>query len=268
NRDKCAIDSEGGDIDAKGQLAANVTITRNSSADDSGECDITATADAGSSTARVVWTPDNIVPLESVDVGAVQVASDGSLKVTRLVTTTKLENFEYKLFNLDPGTYLVVGLVDTNNNGSYDDDVDAVGIYTPSTSSDGTACTSDTASTCGRVTVKKGDKVTGADFVVAPGFTPGDGGTGGTGNAGIGDACAVSSDCGGGLYCELTLPGGYCTLACQSDPDCGSTAICDSLQAATGEIYQVCLTTCSADADCRGSDGYSCDPSDNTCFPL
>ncbi len=264
DRASCTLDSGAGNVGANGQIVATVSIERNADADDNGECTVTASFDGGSSEARVVWTSDVIQALTSVDVGAVKVAGDGGLKVARIVTTTELQSFEYKLFNLDPGTYIVVGLVDTNNNGSYDDDVDAVGIYTPKQSGD-TACTT---ADCGRVTVAADDHLTGADFVVAPGFTPGDG-TGGTGDGVLGDACTASDECGGGLYCEPAddgFTGGYCTEDCQNDTDCGSNGICAALQVVSGEI-QVCLKSCDTDADCRTAESYFCDPTDNTCFP-
>jgi serine protease len=264
DRDKCTVSSRGGNIAARGELALTVTIERNEGGDDRGECTVTASHAGGAAEARVVWTPDKILALQTVDVGAVRVLDDGNLRVARLVTTSAVQQYRYKLFNLEPGTYIVVGLVDTNNNGSYDDPEDAVGIYLPPREGNGTACPE---ATCGRVTVEAGERITGADFVVAPGFGGDDGSTGGTGNGRLGDACAQSADCGGGLYCEATLRFGYCTTDCFSDTDCGSTGICVSLLATTGEEYQVCLKSCSVNADCRQGDGYFCDPLDNTCFP-
>lgn len=264
DRDRCSVSVSGGAISARGQLAATVDLTRDEAAEDRGECTVTATSPEGSAEARVVWTPDEIAALQSVDVGAVQVLDDGGLKVARIVTTSEIAGYQYKLFNLDPGTYLIVGLVDMNTDGDYDDAEDAVGIYVPPRRDDGTACTD---GSCGRVTLAEADRVEGADFIVAPGFGGGDDGTGGTGDGVLGDGCASSDECGGGLYCEPTLSAGYCTTDCAQDNDCPSGGICVSLVAVSGEEYQVCLKSCASDADCREQDGYFCDPSDNTCFP-
>lgn len=264
DRTLCAVSTAGGPIDAKGQLAAVVTLSRNEAADDRGECTITATSAEGSAETRVVWTPDVIEALQTVDVGAVQIQDDGGLRVARLVTTSEIADYQYKLFNLDPGTYLIVGLVDTNTDGDYDDAEDAVGIYVPPPTDDGTACTH---ASCGRVTLGEGEHVEGADFVVAAGFGGGDDGTGGTGDGALGDGCATSDECGGGLYCEATLTLGYCTTDCTSDTDCPANGICVSLIDVSGEEYQVCLKSCAADAECREADGYFCDPTDNTCYP-
>jgi serine protease len=269
NRDSCALDSQGGSVDAKGQIVTTVTITRNAAADDTGECTVIASTDLNATTsARVDWTADAIAPLEQVTVGPVQIDDKGGLHViaSRIVTTSKVENFQYKLFNLDPGTYLVVGLVDVNNNGSFDDPVDAVGIYTPPPKDGQPVCT--TAS-CGQITLKAGDHLKNADFVVAPGFSPGSGNAPGTGSNGLGDACTDSTQCGGGLYCELSLQHGYCTTACASDNDCNNAGICETLQEqppATG-TFQICLKSCTQASDCRTSDGYTCDATDKTCFP-
>jgi serine protease len=265
DRDACSVSQDAGSVPSNGFLSITVSIARNAEANDRGECTITAAWPEGSSEARVVWTPDKIEGLQTVDVGAVLIGDDGTLTVPRIVSASELTGFAYKLFNLDPGTYLVVGLVDSDNSGTYDDN-EPVGIFVPSGSSEGTACTE---SSCGRVTVGEGDRLTGADFIVAPGFGGGDDGTGGTGNGGLGDACASSDECGGGLYCEDTMPGGYCTTDCTNDTDCDG-GICASLVAATGEEYQVCLKSCDQannSADCRQDDGYFCDPTDDTCFP-
>ncbi len=262
DRTACQLDRDDDDLAPDEAAIATVTIARNEAADDRGECTVTAVFGDQSAEARIVWTPDEVQGLTVVDVGAVRIDDDGALSVERIVTTSAVQQFEYKLFNLSPGDYLVVGLVDVNSDGDYDDDVDAIGIFQPSGGSDD-ACTQ---SSCGRLTVTAGDHVSGADFTVAPGFEGGDDGTGGTGDGDLGDGCAASDQCGGGLYCEASLPGGYCTTDCAGDADCPGSGLCFSLVDATGEEYTVCLESCAAPSDCRTSEGYTCD-ADSTCYP-
>jgi hypothetical protein len=262
DRDHCQLDRSGADLTANDTVLATLDIERNAAADDRGECTVTATFGSKSAEARVVWTPDEVQALTVVDIGAVQVGDDGSLKVERIVQTTAVQHYDYKLFNLTPASYLIVGLVDVNADGDYDDDVDAIGIFQPAGGEED-ACT---LSSCGRLAVTAGQTVTGADFVVAPGFQGGDGGTGGTGTGVLGASCTSSDECGGGLYCEASLPGGYCTTDCAGSADCPSGGQCFSLVDATGEQYAVCLQSCASPSECRTSEGYTCDV-DNTCYP-
>ena len=262
NRADCQLDRGDDTLGANESVIGTLSIRRNEAADDRGECTVTATFGDQSAEARVVWTPDEVQALTVVDIGAVRVASDGSLTVERIVTTSAVQQFEYKLFNLSPGEYLVVGLVDVNADGDYDDDVDAVGIFQPS-GGDEDACTQ---ASCGRLTVAAGETKTGADFIVAPGFEGGDDGTGGTGDGALGDGCDSSDQCGGGLYCESSLPGGYCTTDCSGNSDCPDDGQCFSLVDATGEEYTVCLESCASPSDCRAAEGYTCDV-DSTCYP-
>ncbi|OGQ14900.1 MAG: hypothetical protein A2138_02860 [Deltaproteobacteria bacterium RBG_16_71_12] len=262
NRSACHLDRDGGDLDPDEAVIAVLSIDRDEEADDRGECTITATFGQQSAEARVVWTADEVQALTVVDVGAVRIDGDGALAVERIVTTSAVQQFEYKLFNLSPAEYLVVGLVDVNADGDYDDDVDAIGIFQPS-GGDDDACTQ---ASCGRLTVTAGQTVTGADFTVAPGFGGGDDDTGGTGDGQLGDGCTDGNECGGGLYCEDALPGGYCTTDCAGDADCPDAGLCFSLVDVTGDEYTVCLESCTAPTDCRTGEGYTCD-ADSTCYP-
>jgi hypothetical protein len=82
----------------------------------------------------------------------------------------------------------------------------------------------------------------------------------------VGNACDADADCGGAaMSCRTqlgnsTAPGGYCSLTCIDNTDCGSVGACvgglgaafASIVGATGTCYKVC-----ADATgCR--DGYTC----------
>jgi hypothetical protein len=94
----------------------------------------------------------------------------------------------------------------------------------------------------------------------------------------IGDKCTVSTDCSatGDRLCDITEPGGYCTIFnCEPD-DCPDDAACINFGTAlsVGNIpgctvsqgdspYQrsFCMASCETDGDCRG--GYRCiEPAD------
>ena len=80
-----------------------------------------------------------------------------------------------------------------------------------------------------------------------------------------GKACAADADCGGAMgSCATELPGegfaaffqrwpaegGYCSLSCMEDSDCGAGGVCLGFGAGT------CFATCTTMTDCR--DGYTC----------
>lgn len=262
DRLRCALSRQSGSLPPAGTLTVMLEVERTDDANDSGECTVTAASASGTGEARIVWTGAALERLQQVDVGAVRVEEDGSLRVADIVTTDAVSGYAYDLVNLDPGTYLVVGIADVNADGDYDDAEDAVGIYVPPTR-DGTACNQ---ASCGRVRVRAGDIITNADFVVAPGFNGDDESRGGTGDGSLGDGCASSSACSGGLYCEGALPGGYCTTDCLSDAECPGEGACFRLAGGDGEEYSVCLLTCVTSSACRTDEGYACDI-DNTCFP-
>ncbi|HEY1532490.1 MAG TPA: hypothetical protein VGF76_00680 [Polyangiaceae bacterium] len=87
----------------------------------------------------------------------------------------------------------------------------------------------------------------------------------------IGDSCTVSTNCSasGDRLCDITEPGGYCTIFnCEPD-SCPDGAVCinfgtqlspvDQCSTSQGNSpYQrsFCMAPCSVDGDCRG--GYSC----------
>ena len=87
----------------------------------------------------------------------------------------------------------------------------------------------------------------------------------------IGDSCTVSTDCSaaGDRLCDVTQPGGYCTVFnCEPDT-CPDNAICVNFGAAFSPVngcmasqgnspYErsFCMAACNSDGDCRG--GYIC----------
>lgn len=97
-----------------------------------------------------------------------------------------------------------------------------------------------------------------------------------------GKACKSDDDCGGQSgtcvtelpfgtfsgYEDIAAPGGYCTLKCSLDSECGTGAQCVSHLSKGG----LCLKQCATRADCR--EGYGCElhgkynmPEDKACVP-
>jgi len=165
------LDAESATIPAGGRATVTATITRNDAADDAGTATIVASSVDANSEARLDWTGDAVADVESVTVGAVLINLDGSFTVAQTTTTNKLSGYTYELGDLDSGEYLIVGLLDADNNGSFDDAADGTGFYV-APAADGSACT---AVGCGHIQLLIGELYEGADFLVAPGFTGGEG---------------------------------------------------------------------------------------------
>jgi serine protease len=257
NRDRVTLDRTTASIPAKGRVTVKATIDR--AADETGSATIDVSGGAESATARLDWTDDAPPRVTTVQVGAIQIAADGGFRVRRIVETNQVQRFNYHLFNIEPGEYLVIGLFDSNNDGDFDDPEDAIGVYIPPQEGD-RACT---AASCGRFEIAAGATRAGTDFLLVPGFGGGDD-TGGRGDGGVGDACGSSGDCGGGLYCEKTFdPNGYCSASCSAETACPSGSTCFDI--GTNESYTMCFKNCTNNADC-GRSGYVC-AADGVCDP-
>jgi hypothetical protein len=82
----------------------------------------------------------------------------------------------------------------------------------------------------------------------------------------VGKACTEGgSECGAGTCTTSvfgqTLPGGSCTGACLKDAECGTGGVC--LAPIVTPFFSNpgnCVKGCSADTDCRASEGYVCSP--------
>jgi hypothetical protein len=89
----------------------------------------------------------------------------------------------------------------------------------------------------------------------------------------IGDSCSVSTDCSatGDRLCDITEPGGYCTVfncepdSCPDDAACinfgttlsvGPVPGCTVAQGDSPYQRSFCMASCTSDSDCRG--GYKC----------
>jgi len=55
----------------------------------------------------------------------------------------------------------------------------------------------------------------------------------------------------GGAGGGFTFPGGYCSMTCMTDADCGFGAQCVP-------FVNFCAKTCTSDDDCRAAEGYTC----------
>jgi hypothetical protein len=69
----------------------------------------------------------------------------------------------------------------------------------------------------------------------------------------LGARCDVNGDCNGLCLTGGAWPGGFCTVACDTDPNCLSDAHC------VDENGGVCMFACAINSDCRflGA-GYTC----------
>lgn len=88
----------------------------------------------------------------------------------------------------------------------------------------------------------------------------------------IGDDCKISTDCSaaGDRLCDITAPGGYCTMFNCEPGTCpdgeslcvefgaqrGSPAQCQDQQSPSPYARTFCMETCDSTSDCRG--GYKC----------
>jgi hypothetical protein len=83
----------------------------------------------------------------------------------------------------------------------------------------------------------------------------------------IGEDCATSVDCSisGDRLCDVTLPGGYCTVFNCEPNQCPDEAACVAFREGTCSTASVstrfrrtfCMRTCEDDSDCRGG-SYHC----------
>jgi len=250
DRDRISLSATELTLDPDESVMIEIDIDRGPA--DTGEATLTATYEGGASTeAQLLWSDDLINVATAVDVGAFRIDGD-SITPERLVTTSSVDGWSYKLFNLPPGDYLVIALTDDDNDGSYEDN-EGIGVYPLRQEPD-------------LIAVQASATFEGADFVVAPGFEYVEDEAPGTGDVGAG--CAASPDCAGGLYCEPVLTGGYCTKDCSGGSGCpdGSACFCLGDDGTGMCAYRICLASCVDDGDCRGGEGYVCD-ADQVCYP-
>ena len=77
----------------------------------------------------------------------------------------------------------------------------------------------------------------------------------------VGDPCSTAIDCSAQAQreCDLTQPGGYCTLR-GCDPDgCPDGALCVQWRPQPPRSAENwCMQRCEADSDCRTDEGYRC----------
>ena len=64
----------------------------------------------------------------------------------------------------------------------------------------------------------------------------------------IGDDCSTSLDCEPGQLCDVSYPGGYCTVFSCSEDICPEEAVCIEF---VPMFYRNCMLKCTTDGDCR-----------------
>jgi hypothetical protein len=77
----------------------------------------------------------------------------------------------------------------------------------------------------------------------------------------IGDGCYTQTNCSinGDRVCDVTQPGGYCTVFDCSPDTCPDDAVCVRFEPDTPRLSRnVCMRRCSSSGDCRQDKGYSC----------
>jgi hypothetical protein len=84
----------------------------------------------------------------------------------------------------------------------------------------------------------------------------------------IGDKCTTSTDCSiaGERLCDLTQPGGYCTIFNCEPNLCPEKSVCVAFGERTCSVQAVtlrfrrtfCMKSCDKDSDCRNGDNYHC----------
>ncbi|MFO0746838.1 MAG: hypothetical protein U1F43_14375 [Myxococcota bacterium] len=68
----------------------------------------------------------------------------------------------------------------------------------------------------------------------------------------VGDSCTTQTDCGASMFCERSMPDGYCTLEGCTARACPDEGVCIEFDPDTS----FCMASCSSNSDCR--DGYTC----------
>jgi serine protease len=253
-RAQVSISGGDGPLAPDEERALSITVERGDT--EVGEATIVFVWGGRSSEALVVWTDDEIVVVDLVGVFALLPPEDenGEFTVERAVPAVRDEDFAYKLFNLTPAEYLIAAVSDDNGDGELDPSVEGVGVF---------RSLSDPL----LVEAEASINVTGVDFTVAAIFDGAEDDDTGTGTSPLGGACGGDGDCMAGMFCDVSLPGGYCTQDCTTQT-CPGDGVCFSFcgDEACETVFNLCLDGCAADGDCRQGEGYICD-ADNTCFP-
>ena len=261
DRDAVTLSATSATIAAKGKASVTATIERTGT--DVGSVRIRGVAGDATAEARLDWTEDAGPRVETVYVMPIQIDDSGLTPIKdRLLSLTRLSGFTYKFHNLDPGKYMIIGVIDANDDIDFDDPEDSVGFYTRRPEN-GESCIS---SGCNTFVLAAGETLTDVAFLVAPGFTGGDD-VGGNGGGEVGDACSSNNDCGSGLYCESGFDGGYCTGDCAStSSDCPTGSTCFDI--GSDDPYEICFLDCTEAVGCERA-GYVCDVLDGvgSCIP-
>jgi serine protease len=253
---RAQVSVSGGDGNLAPDAERELRVTVDRGDDDVGEASLIFSWGGRSSEALVVWTADEIIVVDLVGVFALLPPEDegGEFTVERAVPAVRDEDFAYKLFNLTPAEYLIAAISDDNGDGDLDPNVEGVGVF---------RSLSDPL----LVEAEASINTTGVDFAVAPLFNGSEEDDTGAGDSPLGGACARDADCLTGMFCDVSLPGGYCTQDC-TNAVCPGDGLCFSFcgDEACETVFNLCLDGCVDSGDCRQGEGYVCD-ADSTCFP-
>lgn len=77
----------------------------------------------------------------------------------------------------------------------------------------------------------------------------------------IGDGCYSQTNCSinGDRVCDITQPGGYCTVFDCSPDTCPDDSVCVRFEPDSPRLSRfVCMRRCSGNGDCRTDKGYTC----------
>ncbi|MEW5740177.1 MAG: S8 family serine peptidase [Myxococcota bacterium] len=204
---------------ADGTYAASITVS--------------SPVGGGSVTVKLrAGTPANQAPAV---VALVYQDQQGAWQVGGAVEATAANSYRYTI-DAPPGRYFVLGLVDSNNNGDFDDG-EPYGLWP-------------TRDSPQEVEVVAGQVISSVDFGLAP-----DSKVPGGGASEVGLACADNAPCGTGGECLTGWPQGYCSKECSTSA-CPLGAKCIDF----GSV-QACLATCTGpragQSTCRSA--YVCE---------
>jgi serine protease len=252
-----AVSPASGSLLPGGILPGAVTLTRGEFGAGSANLEVIGQGAAAGQVVRVdLFFNDDAVPsqqdLSAVQVIAFRLLEDGQTIEPAADPVFALRNadFEWQIEDLDPGTYYVFAVGDDNNDGTFDPDRESFGAWP-------------VANKPTPIEVGEAQNITGVEFGLSGGFRV-------DGTGGVGATCGNNLDCAFAADAEcLPWEGGYCTREC-NDGFCGAGASCEILECSDEGgnpiSCNVCLSTCASETNCRGGEGYICDPY-GTCTP-
>ena len=129
DRDAVTISKEQLNLVPSGEETIAVSVNR--SGTDRGSAHLLLVYEDGRThQVELVWTDAYLNQAGAATVGALRLEEDGSFSVARMVVATALTEYNYHLFNLPAGDYVILGLTDDDDDGELEDH-EGVGVYPP-----------------------------------------------------------------------------------------------------------------------------------------